>query len=139
MGPNKATILIKKAALEFDKNINAELEEYDLTHSQYRVMKYLYRNEGQGVRTVDLERFFSMSHPTTIGILQNLEKKGLVRYRENPDNPHSRFIEPTEAGYGMKPTLYAVGEKLENDLTSNLSEEERRELVRLLRKMMGLD
>ena len=25
MGPNKATILIKKAALEFDKNINAEL------------------------------------------------------------------------------------------------------------------
>lgn len=95
MGPNKATILIKKAALEFDKNINGELEEYDLTYSRYRVMKYLYRNDGQGVRTVDPERFFSMSHPTTIGILQNLEKKGLVRYRENPDNPHSRFIEPT--------------------------------------------
>lgn len=139
MGPNKATILIKKAALEFDKNINAELEEYDLTHSQYRVMKYLYRNEGQGVRTVDLERFFSMSHPTAIGIVQNLEKKGLVRYRANPDNPHSRFIEPTEAGHDMKPTLYAVGEKLEAELTKNLSEEERLELVRLLRKMMGLD
>jgi DNA-binding MarR family transcriptional regulator len=39
----------------------------------------------------------------------------------------------------MKPTLYAVGEKLEAELTKNLSEEERLELVRLLRKMMGLD
>ena len=97
------------------------------------------RSELFTVMVPNLERFFSMSHPTTIGILQNLEKKGLVRYRENPDNPHSRFIEPTEAGYGMKPTLYAVGEKLEHDLTKNLSEEERQELVRLLRKMMGLD
>ena len=35
MGPNKATILIKKAALEFDKNINGELEEYDLNHSRF--------------------------------------------------------------------------------------------------------
>ena len=103
MGPNKATILIKKAALEFDKNINAELEEYDLTHSQYRVMKYLYRNEGQGVRIVDLERFFSMSHPTAIGIVQNLEKKGLVSL--DYDKPLKGFDESAYAPWPIRGSM----------------------------------
>lgn len=70
---DKAAILIKKAALEFDKISNGILEEYDLTTSQYKVMKYLY--EESDVRIVDLEKYYSMSHPTTIGIVQNLEKK----------------------------------------------------------------
>ena len=139
MGLDKVSILIKKAALEFDKIINAELEEYELTHSQYRVMKYLFRRADQGIRIVDLEKFFSMSHPTTIGIVQNLEKKGLVCYRENPNNARSRFIEPTEEAYRLKPALYAVGEKLESELTKNLTEQERQDLVCLLRKMMGID
>ena len=33
---DKAAILIKKAALEFDKISNAVLEEHDLTVSQYK-------------------------------------------------------------------------------------------------------
>lgn len=139
MGLDKAAILIKKASLEFDKIINRELEEYGLTHAQYRVMKCLYRRSEQGIRLVDLENFFSMSHPTAIGILQNLEKKGLVQYRDNPHHARSRFIEPTEEAFRLRPALDSVGERLECELTQNLSEQERLELVRLLRKMMGLD
>ena len=135
---DKAAILIKKAALEFDKISNAVLEEYDLTTAQYKVMKYLYEEADKGVRIVDLEKYYSMSHPTTIGIVQNLEKKGFVTYRENPNNARSRFIVPTEEAARMQKELEAVGGTLETELTQRLSEKERQELVKLLIKMMGL-
>lgn len=135
---DKAAILIKKAALEFDKISNAILEEYDLTTAQYKVMKYLYEEAENGVRIVDLERYYSMSHPTTIGIVQNLEKKGLAEYRENPNHARSRFIVPTNKAMEQKNRLESIGGTLEKRLTKNLSEEERQQLVALLRKMMEI-
>ena len=138
MKQDKAAILIKKAALEFDKLSNAVLGEYGLTVSQYKVIKYLYEESDRGVRIVDLERYYSISHPTAIGIVQNLEKKGFAEYVENPNHARSRYIVPTEKALEMKTELEAVGDTLEDKLTENLNEDERKELVALLRKMLGL-
>ena len=135
---DKSAILIKKAALEFDKISNTVLDEYGLTTAQYKVMKYLYEEADNGVRIVDLEKYYSMSHPTTIGIVQNLEKKGFAKYMENPNHARSRYIVPTEKALEMKAELEAVGDTLEDKLTENLNEDERKELVALLRKMLGL-
>ncbi len=134
---DKAAILIKKAALEFDKISNGILEEYDLTTSQYKVMKYLY--EESDVRIVDLEKYYSMSHPTTIGIVQNLEKKGLIEYRDNPNNSRSRFIVPSALALERRTELEGIGAELETELTKNLSERERERLITLLKKMMGIE
>ena len=134
---DKAAILIKKAALEFDKISNGILEEYDLTTSQYKVMKYLY--EESDVRIVDLEKYYSMSHPTTIGIVQNLEKKGLIEYRDNPNNSRSLFIVPSALALERRTELEGIGAELETELTKNLSERERERLITLLKKMMGIE
>ena len=134
-----AAILVKKASLEFDKMAGMILEEQDLTPAQFKVIKYLLEESESGVRIVDLERYFSMSHPTAIGIVQNLEKKGLAAYRDNPNNARSRFIVPTEEGLRRQEELEAVGRKIEDQFTINLSGKERAELIFLLKKMMGLD
>ena len=134
-----AAILIKKASLEFDKMAGTILEEQDLTPAQFKVIKYLLEESETGVRIVDLERYFSMSHPTAIGIVQNLEKKGLATYRDNPNNARSRFIVPTEEGTRRREELEAVGKMIENRFTMALSGEERKELIDLLKKMMGLN
>ena len=135
---DKVAILIKKAALEFDKCTNALLEKYDLTTPQYKVMKYLYEESDKGVRIVDLEKYYSMTHPTTIGIVQNLEKKGLVEYRNNPDNARSRFIVPTAEANRLKEELILLGEEMEQALTENLTPEEKDEMIILLKKMLGI-
>ena len=135
---DKVAILIKKAALEFDKSTNALLERYDLTTPQYKVMKYLYEESDKGVRIVDLEKYYSMTHPTTIGIVQNLEKKGLVEYRNNPDNARSRFIVPTAEANRLKEELILLGEEMEQALTENLTPEEKDEMITLLKKMLGI-
>lgn len=135
---NKAVVLVKKAALESDKLANTILGEYGLTPSQYKVLKYIYGEAENGVRIKDLEIYYSMSHPTAIGIVQNLEKKGLVEYRDNPEDHRSRFIVPSEKALQQEKDLEEVGIVLEKQFTEKLSEEERKELVRLLRKLMGL-
>ena len=138
MNIDKAAILIKKAALEFDKVSNAVLEKYDLTTAQYKVMKYLYDEAENGVRIVDLEKYYSMSHPTAIGIVQNLEKKGLAAYQENPNHARSRFIVPTGKAMELKDELENIGNDLEAEFTKNLSDKERQRLVALLKKMMEI-
>ena len=136
---DKVAILIKKAALEFDKVSNSALDKYDITPAQYKVMKYIYEESERGVRIVDLEKYFSMSHPTAIGIVQNLEKKGLVGYRANPKNARSRFIVPTSKALEIQNELDGVGSDLEERLTQKLSEKERERLVALLSKMLDLE
>ena len=136
---DKVAILIKKAALEFDKVSNSALDKYDITPAQYKVMKYIYEESERGVRIVDLEKYFSMSHPTAIGIVQNLEKKDLVGYRANPKNARSRFIVPTSKALEIQNELDGVGSDLEERLTQKLSEKERERLVALLSKMLDLE
>ena len=72
---DKVAILVKKAALEFDKVSNPFFGEYNLTASQYKIIKFLYVQPTRTARVVDLERQYSMTHPTTLGLLEALEKK----------------------------------------------------------------
>ena len=135
---DKAVVLVKKASLESDKICGTVLAEYDLTPSQYKVLKLIYTDAEKGTRIKDLETYYSMSHPTAIGIVQNLEKKDLVRYRENPDDHRSHLIVPSEKALQEQQELEDIGTILEDKFTQRLNEKERKQLVSLLRKLMGL-
>ena len=139
MKTDKVAILIKKAALEFDKMANPSLDKFGISSAQYKVMKYIYNEYEDGVRLVDLEKYFSMTHPTAIGLVNNLEKSGYVEYKNNPNNARSRYIYPTKKALKKKEELDKVGEMLEDEMTKNLSKKEREELIDLLVKMLGVD
>ena len=99
---NIVAILIKKAALEFDKVANPIFAEYDLTASQYRVIKYLYAQPAGTARVVDLERQYSMTHPTTLGLLDALEKKGFTSRVENPNDKRGKLVALTDKSNQMR-------------------------------------
>ena len=138
MYEDKVAILVKRASLEFEKMSNPRMAEHGLTGAQYRVLKYLYLMQGKPVRTVDIERYYSLTHPTTIGLLDALEKKGYVVRRPNPADARSRVVDLTQKALGMKDELEGVGDELEAAFTKNLSDKERERLIALLMKMMDL-
>ena len=138
MAINIVAILIKKAALEFDKVANPIFAEYDLTASQYRVIKYLYAQPVGTARVVDLERQYSMTHPTTLGLLDALEKKGFTSRVENPNDKRGKLVALTDKSNQMRSELEAIGRKIEDKLTERLSAEEKDQLVALLQKLIGL-
>ena len=135
---NKVAILVKKASLEFDKIANPYFMEYDLTASQYRIIKFLYAQATRTARVVDLERQYSMTHPTTLGLLDALEKKGFTTRVENPKDSRGKLVALTEKADSMQSELEALGVKIEEKLTERLSADEKDQLVVLLQKLIGI-
>ena len=133
---DKIAILIKKLSLEIDKLSNPILEPYDLTHSQFKILKYVLMNPEKNIRQADIEHYFSMTNPTVTGLVQTLERKGMIERRVNPDDSRSKILCPTQKTTDMKDTLYSLGNELENRLTCVLDADEKRELLRLLNKLL---
>ncbi|MBR3240971.1 MAG: MarR family transcriptional regulator [Oscillospiraceae bacterium] len=136
---DKVAILVKKAALEFDKVSNPYFSEYDLTASQYKIIKFLYAQPTRTARVVDLERQYSMTHPTTLGLLEALEKKGFTTRIENPNDARGKLIALTQKADEMQSELEALGEKIEDKLTERLSANEKGALVILLQMLIGIE
>ena len=133
---NKVAILIKKLSLEIDKLSNPILEPHDLTHSQFKILKFLLMSPENSVRQVDVEKYFSMTNPTVTGLVQALERKGLIERKVNPDDNRSKILCPTEKTIAMKDLLYKLGDDLERKLTSSLTSQEKNTLLKLLNKLL---
>ncbi len=133
---DKIAILIKKLSLEIDKLSNPILDPHNLTHSQYKILKFLLISPENSVRQVDVERYFSMTNPTVTGLVKTLEKKGLIERKINPDDSRSKILCPTQKTIAMKDLLYKLGDSLERKLTDVLTHDEREILIRLLKKLL---
>lgn len=137
MNTNKAAILIKLASLEFEKIANPILAEYELTASQYRILNFLYSRQNAASRVVDIEKQFSITHPTALGLLDKLEKNGFITKIGNPDDARSKLVSLTEKAKAMQTAVESVGERVDNILTENLSEQEKIQLISLLKKLLN--
>lgn len=136
MSNDKVAILIKRAALVVEKMSNHVLAPYELTHTQYKILMVLFRNKGKQIRQADIETHFSMTNPSVTGIIQNLEKKGLLQRVQNPDDKRSKLLKLTEQALSLEKELYGLGESIEMQVTKNLSAEESEQLIVLLKKVI---
>ena len=137
MNIDKIAILIKKAALEAEKVQMPILQSHDLSVAQYKFLKYLYNAPKDSVRIVDLETYYSMTHPAAIDILKVLEKKGYTQRIVNPEDARSKIVSLTDKAYAGQYELEGLGDKMEESVTKNLSDDEKKEMIRLLHKLMG--
>lgn len=104
-----------EGVLVFEKLSNPILQEYNLTGAQYRILKYLFLHQEETVRQIDLQRYYALTHPTTIGLLDQLEKKGFVRRKVNPEDARSRVITLTEYALQKQKELEQIGERKGRD------------------------
>lgn len=136
MRKDRVALLIKRTSLVIEKLSNQALAPYDLSHTQYKIMMMLYRNPDMSIRQIDIEEKFSLTNPSVSGIIQNLEKKGLVRRVQNPEDKRSKLVCLTEKAFALKDELDQLGETLEKKVTEGLNEEECVQLCALLAKML---
>ena len=136
LNQDKIAIWLKFVNLECDKLSAEILEPHGLTLTQYKVLKFLLINPQGTIRQVDIEEHFYIRNPTVTRVLQNLESKGLVERQINPQDNRSKVICLTEKAKAMESLLYRLGDELEGKLTSNLTLEDKKELLRLLKKLL---
>ena len=136
LNQDKIAIWLKFVNLECDKLSAEILEPHGLTLTQYKVLKFLLINPQGTIRQVDIEEHFYIRNPTVTRILQSLEKKELIERQVNPQDSRSKIICLTEKAKSMESLLYRLGDELEGKLTSNLTLEDKKELLRLLKKLL---
>jgi DNA-binding PadR family transcriptional regulator len=69
--------------------------------------------------------------------LDRLEKAGLIRRLPDPNDRRGQLIEPTEKGHAAWDRTVVTQAERERRIASVLSEREREQLHRLLRKLMS--
>lgn len=114
-----------------------ELRAVELSPSGFNVLVTLLTAPGKALEPWEIAEHLLISRPSVTGLLQTLERKGLVRRAPHPTDGRRALISPTAKARDLLerhfPEHYAAQEQLLGDL----SEDELDQLVVLLRKVRG--
>lgn len=110
---------------------NNDLKEYDLTASQYVVLKYLINNEGKNIIQKDVGEFLVLKHTTIIGIIKRLEQKGLIK----KESKHASIITITSKGKKLYESIGDYEALINHDVLKSLNKQEKENLSELLIKI----
>ena len=135
MSQDSLGLLIKKLELRSDRLASQFLQELGLSTSQFRVLRWLFKQEGNP-RQHDVEQALSLSNPTVTGILHNLEKHGWVKRFPHPEDKRSKQLVLTDKATRQQQALYQISQDVEEELTRDLSQEEFQQLRQLIQKIL---
>ncbi len=99
----------------------------------YRLLAAL--EEWGPVGQADLGRCTSLDRSDVVAVLGELERFGLVERTVNPDNRRRNIVSITPAGGKQLQALDRVVDEIQERVLAPLSQDERRELTKLLRKL----
>ena len=122
--------LLKRISTAIGKNADQGLKT--VTFSQMRVIIYIAHAPEQRCCQKDIEARFGVSHPTVVGLLKRLEAKGLVTTAMSQKDKRRKEVALTPAGRALVDEAVARRATLERQLNKGLSQEDLRELRRLL-------
>lgn len=117
---------------------NKRLIEKNLTSSQMDVLVFIANEENskKEINQVDIERHFSLTNPTVTGLLNRLQEKKFIK--RVPSKKDARFNSIVLTKYG-KDFISDCNEEIlnfEKVLVGNFEENEKKELIRLLEKVL---
>lgn len=127
--------LLGKACQRAWATVREELEPYDLTPPQFGILAFLWQEDG--LTQVELSEKAQIDRSTVGGLIDRLERNGLLERRQHPQDRRAYKIHLTEQGKAMESTLSACAERSLRRFTAGLNEDEVKELRRMLEIVRG--
>lgn len=125
--------LIDKIAKNFDKMHRRSIQKVNLTSPQYFILRTL--KDTNGVPFKDLASACCCSRPTITGIVDSLEKKGLVTREGNPGDRRSILVKLTDTGATIETEMPSLQSIVEN-CCPGITQDDLAQLKILLRKLL---
>ena len=111
--------------------INRDLRDLDLTSAQLNVLLLLQK---EPLPLSEIGRRLLVSKPNITGLIDRLERKGLIR-RENTSDRRVTIAQLTEQGHLKLTSIMPQHQIILADLTQGLNEEKKQTLIQLLNEM----
>jgi DNA-binding MarR family transcriptional regulator len=115
--------------------LREEIEPYDLTPPQFALLAFLWQQDG--LTQVELSEKGQIDRSTIGGLIDRLERNGLLERRQHPQDRRAYKIYLTEQGKSMESNLSSCAERSLKRFTSGLNDDEIKELRRMLEILRG--
>jgi len=110
-----------------------EFDRHDLTPQQFGLLGFLWIEDG--LSQAELSARSQIDRTTVGGIIDRLEKEGLIERRDNPEDRRAYQVFLTPRGKSLEDELCALAHTVQGRLNARLSPQEQATLVRLLEKL----
>lgn len=107
----------------------------DLTGTHGWVIKYLYQNQGKEIFQKDLETEFSVRRSTITGIIQLMEKNGLIKRESVESDARLKKLVLTEKAIELHCMVEKTIQEFEENLAEGITEEEKETFFRISEKL----
>ena len=130
--------LIKHVNKMFEQQINENMISVNVTRSQMEVLVYTYIKNKNGIEVnqVDLEKDLNLKNPTVTGLISRLEKKGYMKREKSSKGPNYKSVLITDEGIRIIEEGKRITDNVEKEMFSVLDKDEKKELTRLLQKVI---
>lgn len=110
------------------------LSSFGITPVQFYVLSVLWANDG--IKFKELAKSLDMDGSTLTGILDRMERLGLVERRDDPEDRRSLLIFLKEKAKLYRQELVALAEKFDREIREKFSEEEFSTFEKVLDKLV---
>lgn len=128
----------RRLAYAFSEMLRACCEQhgkpYIITPSQWPVLALLYSSDGLTAGAISQR--CALEAPTITGIVTRLEQNGLVERRHDREDRRTVKVYLTDEGRTMVDLLIPIMKTHYTDVVRVLSEDEQRELMRMLQQLI---
>ena len=137
---NNIGYLLMKVSKDLRYDLTKELTLYELTTSQWAVIKRLHIEEESEseltMRTaVEIALKLDLDKPTVSGIVNRLYEKELLRKEPHPNDKRATVLFLTPKAKELIPKLEFISNRVIDESLQNFSAEEKTMFLRLLSKM----
>lgn len=110
-------------------------KELDVNPQQGRMISYIAEHQDRGLIQKDLADAFNRRGASITSMLQGLEKNGYIGRKIQADNERQKQIFVLDKGKEIVNQIDEMFLAMESRLTESLTEEEKNEFLRLLKKI----
>jgi DNA-binding MarR family transcriptional regulator len=123
----------RRAALAVIGVFLQRMAPFGLRPVDFSVLTLIAHNPG--ITSRQLCAALDILPPNLVGMIKNLDQRGLIERRAHPTDRRSQGLHLSSAGKKMQKSAQATATQLENDVASRLSADELDQLKTLLRKV----
>ncbi len=126
----------KRIHIELEKQIHNDLQIYDLTKSQYDILRYLKKKQNDSICQKDLQDYFHLSNATINGLVKRLEQKGFIQRIPCENDKRIIYIKETDEAHRLSCQIRKNVKKVEKRIVLGLDSNKQDELFLLLEQVL---
>jgi len=127
--------LFIKASRQLRNKLDKALKAFDITAAQFSVIRQIQSSE-QPITAAEIAQRLRSDRPTISGIINRLEKKGIVLKVDNPEDKRSSYLQIDKGSNQLVDKITTISDGLTGDIFSIYSEEEAKQLIRMIHQLI---